>query len=132
MFLDEFDKGVRGVFLGLVLGIATAVGLVLLPLDWARGAIANLLTLIVAIYVGFALAARDRATNRCLRCICTVGGTMGRLVVLGSRANASWWMGLLASWDTWGRGGPGLVCAIWAVYDLLVLLFVAICYALPS
>jgi hypothetical protein len=52
----------REVLVGLGLGLAlvTCLILALLPPDMARGAVSNLLTLIAAIYVGFALASQGR------------------------------------------------------------------------
>lgn len=70
----------RDVFIGVELGLVTCLILSLLPLELARGAPANLLTLIPAIYVGFALApecrlslARQGADRIFLRCTCTTG-----------------------------------------------------------
>lgn len=48
------------VLAGMGLALVTCFFLALLPLEWAQGAVSNLLTLIGAIYVGFALASKGQ------------------------------------------------------------------------
>lgn len=128
----------REVLVGLGLAFATCISLVLLPVEWARDAIANLLTLIAAIYVGFSLASQGRLalTKQVAGCLFFV-----TLALLGLWVN--WWflvagLALHGGWDFLHHGeyGHGVVphwyVPFCAVYDWAVALFVAVRYATTS
>lgn len=128
----------REVLIGLGLAGATCGALALLPAEWARGAAANLLTLIAAIYVGLSLASNGRLALANQVAGCTV---FVALALLGLWVN--WWfivagLALHGGWD-WlhlGKYGHGVVprwyVPFCAVYDWAVALFVAVQYATAS
>jgi hypothetical protein len=126
----------RETLLGLGLAVTTCIGLALLPAAWARGAAANLLTLIAAIYVGFALASQGRLplTKQVIGCAFFV-----TLALLGMWLN--WWflivgLALHGGWDYLhqGKAGHGVVPAWYipfcAIYDWMVALFLALFYGI--
>lgn len=126
----------RSIAIGLLLAAVTAIFLALLPDDWARGAAANLLTLIAAIYVGFALASHGR-----LNLIRQVAGCAGFVALALAGLWFSWWfivagLALHGLWDYLHHGDHGHgVVPRWYVpfcawYDWAVAAFVAVRYAL--
>jgi hypothetical protein len=125
----------REVYIGLGLALVTCLVLALLPPDLARGAVSNLLTLIAAIYVGFALASQGRLplAKQVAGCAFFVA-----LALLGLWVN--WWflvagLALHGGWDYLHHGEAGHgVMPRWyvpfcAVYDWALALFVAVFFA---
>jgi hypothetical protein len=128
----------REILAGLGLAAATCIGLALLQGEWARGAAANLLTLIAAIYVGFSLSSQGRLglPRQLIGCVSFVA-----LALLGLWVN--WWFlvagfALHGGWDYLHHGvhGQGVVprwyAPFCAVYDCVVALFLALHYATVS
>lgn len=112
--------------------------LALLPPQWARGATANLLTLIAAIYVGFALASEDQLAlfRQAAGCALFLA-----LALLGLWL--SWWflvagLALHGGWDVLHHGerGQGVIprwyVPFCAAYDWVLALFVAFFFAAPA
>ena len=128
----------RDVLIGTGIAVVTCVVLAFLPEEWARGAVANLLTLIGAIYVGFALASEGKLNifKQILGCAFFV-----TLALLGLWI--SWWflvagLALHGVWDYLHHGehGHGVVprwyVPFCAFYDWWVALFVALFFAVGS
>ncbi len=97
----------REVLIGIGLAIITSLLLVVLPVEWARGAASNLLTLIAAIYVGFALTAKGKLgiVKQVVGCVFFVA-----LALLGLWT--SWWflvagLALHGAWDFLHHGEKG-------------------------
>lgn len=120
---------------GLGLALVTCLFLISLPPEWARGVASNLLTLIGAIYVGFALASKGQLPvfRQVLGCAFFV-----TLALLGLWIN--WWflvagLALHGVWD-WlhhGTQGHGVVprwyIPFCAFYDWAVAAFIAVFFA---
>jgi hypothetical protein len=128
----------REALAGTALAVATCVLLALLPLEWARGAVSNLLTLIGAIYVGFALTSKGRLNvfKQIAGCVFFVAFALLGLWM-------SWWflvagLALHGVWDYLHRGkhGHGVVpkwyVPFCALYDWVVAIFVAVFFAIGS
>jgi hypothetical protein len=125
----------RNVLAGLGLALVTCLFLTSLPPDWARGVASNLLTLIGAIYVGFALASKGQLSvlRQVLGCAFFV-----TLALLGLWI--SWWflvvgLALHGVWD-WlhhGAHGHGVVprwyIPFCAFYDWAVAAFIAVFFS---
>ena len=127
----------RSIATGLLLAAVTAAFFALLPNDWARGAAANLLTLIAAIYVGFALASHGR-----LSLVRQVAGCAAFVALALIGLWVSWWfivagLALHGLWDYLHHGehGHGVVprwyVPFCAWYDWAVAAFLTVRYALP-
>lgn len=125
----------REVLIGLTLALITCLFLYILPIEWARGLTANLLTLIAAIYVGFAIASQGRLgiPRQVIGCSFFVAFALLGLWL-------SWWflvfgLALHAGWDLLhhGRHRDGVVprwyIPFCAAYDFSVALFVALYFA---
>ncbi len=124
------DDLMKDYLLGLVLALATCAVLWPLPPEMARGAVSHLLTLIAAVYVGFAIASEGRLSVRrqVAGCAVFVGFALAGLwagwiwLVIG--------LALHGAWDFLHHGdrGHGVVPAWYvpacAAYDWLVALFV--------
>ena len=122
----------REALIGLFLALITCLFLALLPIEWARGATANLLTLIGSIYVGFALASKGE-----LGIIKQVAGCVFFVALALLGLWVSWWflvvgLALHGVWDFLHHGdnGKGVVpqwfVPFCAVYDWAVALFIAL------
>ena len=129
--------GTRGAAIGLGLALATATILALLPHAWARGATANLLTLIAAIYVGFSLASGGR-----LGLVKQAAGCAFFVVLALLGLWVSWWflvagLALHGGWDWLHHGErgketvPGWYVPFCAVYDWTLAILVAVFFAGP-
>lgn len=125
----------REILIGIVLAVATSLGLMLLSEEMARGAVSNLLTLIATIYIGFALASHGKLSVRKQVFACCVFVVLALLGLW-----YSWWFSvaglvLHGGWDfLYHRERGHGVVPIWyapfcAVYDLSVALFVAFWFA---
>jgi hypothetical protein len=119
-----------------ILAIATCIGLALLPDFYARATASNLLGVIAATYVGFALASRGR-----MRVWPQIFGFLGfeAMALLGLYFN--WWFiatGLVLHgfWDLLHHGERGQrALPIWyppacATYDWVLAVFVVIRYGM--
>ncbi len=120
---------------GIGLAFITCLLLAFLPSELARGATAILLTVIAAIYVGFALASKGRLSilKQVAGCIFFV-----TLALLGLWIN--WWflvvgLALHGVWDYLHHGErgkdtvPQWYIAFCAFYDWAVAVFVALFFA---
>ncbi len=128
----------REVFAGIGLALVTCLFLALLPVEWARGATSNLLTLIAAIYVGFALASKGQ-----LGIVKQVTGCAFFVIFALLGLWASWWflvtgLALHGFWDLLHHDekGQGVVprwyVSFCAVYDWIVALFIALFFAVGA
>ena len=127
---------IREVLKGLGLVAITSLVLALLPEAWARDTTAILLTLIAAIYIGFALGSQGRLG---LPRQIAAAAFFVLLAFLGLWLN--WWflvigLALHAGWDYLHHGEhghgvvPGWYVPLCAVYDLALALYVALAYAI--
>ena len=124
--------------IGLILALVTCIFIWLLPNEWARGAVSNLLTLISSIYVGFALVSGSKSEilKQVIGCAFFVA-----LSLLGLWLN--WWflvVGLFLHgfWDflhhkpNGGKVAPQWYIPFCAFYDWGVAIFVGYYYALAT
>jgi hypothetical protein len=117
---------------GIALAVATFLGLMWLPTELARGAVSILLTLIAAIYMGFALASHGRLSVKKQVCACAVFVLLALLGLGYSGWFSVMGLGLHGGWDLLhhrerGHGViPGWYPHFCAVYDWGLALFVAL------
>jgi len=126
----------REITVGITLAGVTAALLLALPEPMAKGAVAILLSVIAAIYIGFSLASKGE-----LPVIKQVAGAIGFILLAFLGLWFSWWflvagLALHGVWDYLhhGRRGKGVVprwyVPFCAAYDIALAILVAVFFAL--
>lgn len=128
-------KMMREALVGSGFALVTCLFLALLPEEWARGAASNLLTLIAAIYVGFAIASKGQLNIPKQVAGCAFFVTLALLGLWLSLWFLVAGLALHGVWDCLHHGehGHGVVprwyVPFCAVYDWVVALFIALFFA---